>query len=143
MPTLYVENVPDDLYAALRERARRQHRSMAAEVLSLLEESLPTARELRTRRELLRKLEQMRSKKSRSARSFPSTEEMQRQDRERCSGAMPAEKSSFSCLTSSGQSWQICFGRPYGRDVARKYDSVTGPDRFGAGHRNRFRPNCL
>ena len=83
MPTLYVENVPQELYAALRDRARERHRSMAAEVLALLAESVPTARELRARRQLLRKLEQMRSKRSSSERSFPSTEEMQRQDRER------------------------------------------------------------
>jgi len=83
MPTLYVENVPDDLYKALRERARERHRSIAAEVLSLLGESVPTARELKARRGLLRKLEQIRSKKLSSGKSFPSTEEMQRQDRAR------------------------------------------------------------
>jgi len=83
MPTLYVENVPDDLYRALRERARERHRSIAAEVLSLLGESVPTAQELRARRDLLRKLEQIRSKKLSSGKSFASTEEMQRQDRAR------------------------------------------------------------
>ncbi len=83
MPTLYVENVPEDLYRALRERARERHRSIAAEVVFLLGESIPTARELRARRGLLRKLEQIRSKKLSSGKSFPSTEEMQRQDRAR------------------------------------------------------------
>ena len=83
MATLYVENVPDDLYKALRERARERHRSIAAEVLSLLGESVPTAQELRARRDLLRKLEQIRSKKLSSGKSFASTEEMQRQDRAR------------------------------------------------------------
>ena len=83
MATLYVENVPEALYKALRERARERHRSIAAEVLSLLGESVPTAQELRARRDLLRKLEQIRSKKSSSRRSFPSTEEMQWQDRGR------------------------------------------------------------
>ena len=83
MATLYVENVPEDLYKALRERARERHRSIAVEVLSLLGESVPTAQELRARRDLLRKLEQIRSKKSFSRRSFLSTEEMQREDRGR------------------------------------------------------------
>lgn len=83
MATLYVENVPDDLYKALRERARERRRSIAAEVLTLLRESVVTPEERRARRELLRKLERMRSQKLASGRSFPSTEEMQRQDRAR------------------------------------------------------------
>jgi len=77
MATLYVENVPEDLYQALRGRARERHRSIAAEVLSLLEESVPTEKELKARRGFLRKLEQIRSKKSSSSGSFPSAEEMQ------------------------------------------------------------------
>lgn len=83
MATLYVENVPDDLYKALRQRARERHRSIAAEVLALLGENVPTASELRARRELLRKLEQVRSKRAAARGSLPSTEEMQRQDRAR------------------------------------------------------------
>jgi len=55
MPTLYVENVPRDLYDALRKRAKSQRRSIAAEVLSLLEDSIPTAKVLRARRKLFKK----------------------------------------------------------------------------------------
>lgn len=83
MPTLYVENVPEELYEALRGRARKRHRSIAAEVLSLLEENIPTERELKARRTLLRKLEHLRAKENVSRRRFPSTEEMQREDRAR------------------------------------------------------------
>ena len=83
MPTLYVENIPKELYEALRGRARERHRSIAAEVLALLEESIPTERELKARQEFLRKLERMRSKKPLSSESFPPTEEMQREDRAR------------------------------------------------------------
>ncbi len=71
MATLYVENVPDELYKALRERARQRHRSIAAEVLALLGESVPTARELRARRELLRRLEQARLKNAAARGAFP------------------------------------------------------------------------
>ena len=81
MATLYVENVPDNLYEALRDRARQHRKSIAAEVLSLLEENIPTCEELRSRHTFLRLAEKMRSRKSRSAVSFPATEEMQRQDR--------------------------------------------------------------
>ena len=83
MATLYVENIPDDLYEALRGRARARRRSIAAEVLALLEETIPTAQELKARQGLLHRLERMRSKKLRSKGSFPSAEEMQREDRAR------------------------------------------------------------
>ena len=83
MPILYVENIPKELYEALRRRAREHHRSIGAEVLALLEESIPTERELKARQEFLRKLERMRSKKPLSSESFPPTEEMQREDRAR------------------------------------------------------------
>ena len=83
MPTLYVENVPANLYNALRGRARARRRSIAAEVLALLEENISTQEDLKLRQELLHKLGRARSKKSRSKSSFPSTEEMLRQDRER------------------------------------------------------------
>lgn len=82
MATLYVENVPDELYEALRDRARAGHRSIAAEVVALLEQNIPTEKELRARREIMRKLNQLRSGKQ-SRKRFPSTEEMQREDRAR------------------------------------------------------------
>jgi plasmid stability protein len=83
MATLYVENVPDDLYEALRKRARTQRRSIAAEVLSLLEQNIPTEKELKRRREVTRKLEHLRFTSRVSGKSFPSSEEMIREDRER------------------------------------------------------------
>ena len=83
MATLYVENVPRELYEALRGRARERSHSIAAEVLSLLEENIPTAKELKARQRFLRQLEQMRLKKSASSGPFPATEELQRQDRAR------------------------------------------------------------
>lgn len=82
MATLYVENVPEDLYKALRQRARQSHRSIAAEVISLLEQNVPTESELRARRDLTRKLNQLHEGK-RSQKCYPSTEEMQREDRAR------------------------------------------------------------
>ncbi len=83
MATLYVENVPEDLYNSLRERARRHRRSMAAEVLSLLEENVVTPAELKSRALFVRKLRQLRSHAMRSPGPFSTTEEMQREDRMR------------------------------------------------------------
>jgi plasmid stability protein len=78
-----VENVPKELYEALRGRARERHRSIASEVLSLLEESIPTAKELKARQEMFLKLERNRSKRVRSGTVIPIAEEMQRADRSR------------------------------------------------------------
>jgi plasmid stability protein len=83
MATLYVENVPDELYEALRKRARQNRKSIAAEVLSLLETNVPTARELKARREFARRLKALRSLPSPAEGPFPTTEEMQREGRER------------------------------------------------------------
>ena len=40
MATLNVKNFPDDLYATLRAQARREHRSVAQEVVHLLSRTL-------------------------------------------------------------------------------------------------------
>ena len=83
MPTLYVENVPKDLYEALREQARKHRRSIAAEVLALLEANILTGKELKARQQFFRKIRQMQSRKARSGGTFPSAEEMLREDRAR------------------------------------------------------------
>jgi plasmid stability protein len=83
MATLYVENVPDDLYEALRKQARTNRTSIAAEVLQLLEQFVPTERELKARRAAVRRLAELRARPSPSPGPFPFSEEMQREDRER------------------------------------------------------------
>lgn len=83
MATLYVENVPDDLYEALRNRARQNRKSIAAEVLTLLEENVPTTQELKSRRQFFARASRWRARRPSSKGPFPSTEEMQREDRER------------------------------------------------------------
>ncbi len=81
MPTLYVENVPEELYGALRDRARSHRKSLAAEVIALLEENVPTARELAHRREFLSRVRRIRARRSRSSGPFPAAEQIQREDR--------------------------------------------------------------
>ena len=83
MPTLYVENVPDDLYKALRKQAREHRRSIAAEVLQLLQQHVPTEAELQKRRKFLKQLQRLRSYRPLTPGPFPSAEEMIREDRER------------------------------------------------------------
>ena len=83
MPTLYVEKVPKDLYEALRARARKNRSSIAAEVIGLLKETVPTQAELKRRRQLYQGLAKIRNHKPPGPGPFPSTEEMIREDRER------------------------------------------------------------
>jgi plasmid stability protein len=83
MPTLYVENVPDELYEALRSQAKARRRSISAEVLALLEENIPTEQELKAREGLFQRIIRMREDLPKSKGPFPSAEEMIREDRER------------------------------------------------------------
>ena len=83
MPTLYVENVPKDLYDALRHIARLHRKSISAEVMSILQEHIATPAELKSRRQFLREMQRLRSKLPLSAGPFPSSEDMTRQDRSR------------------------------------------------------------
>ena len=83
MPALYVENVPPDLYEALRMRAHERRKSISAEVIALLEENVPTAKELASRRELLNQAQRIRARRPRTRGPFPSSEAMQREDRRR------------------------------------------------------------
>jgi plasmid stability protein len=83
MATLYVENVPDDLYDALRKRAKASRKSIAAEVLALLEQNVPTEAELKRRRKVFEDLRKLWGSTPPTLGPFPSTEEMVREDRER------------------------------------------------------------
>jgi plasmid stability protein len=64
MPTLFVENVPEELYEALRARAQKNRKSIAAEVLALLEENVPTPAELARRKKWWEPTRQLPSWKS-------------------------------------------------------------------------------
>ena len=83
MATLYVENVPDELYEALRRRARQSRKSIASEVIQLLERFVPTEAELKRRERLYRTALRMSRQEPLTAGPFPAAEEMIREDRER------------------------------------------------------------
>lgn len=83
MPTLYVENVPEELYEAIRARAQANRTSISAEVLLLLAENVPTPNEVARRKALLEHACRLRSRRSPGPGPFPSSEEMLRQDRAR------------------------------------------------------------
>ncbi len=81
MLPLYVENVPDDLHEALRTRAREHGRSISAEVLALLEETVPTPAVLKRRKKFLRRALRIQARPSRKKGPFQSAEEILREDR--------------------------------------------------------------
>lgn len=83
MPTLYVENIPKELYRALRKRARENRKSIAAEVISLLQRNIPTVEELHRRRNFYQRMAELRNHRVRRAEPSPSAEEMIREDRTR------------------------------------------------------------
>jgi plasmid stability protein len=83
MATLYVENVPDDLYKALKKRAKDSNTSIAAEVIALLKRNVPTEAQLKKRRELYDRLAELRARPPLTPGPFPPVEEMIREDRER------------------------------------------------------------
>ena len=83
MATLYVENVPDDIYKALRTRARNHSNSIAAEVIALLKQFVPTDAELKKRREFYDRMAELRAKSLLVSGPFPSSDEMIREDRDR------------------------------------------------------------
>jgi len=83
MPTLYVENVPEELYEALRARARARRKSISAEVIELLQENLPASAELARRKQLLKLALKISGRRPVAPGPFPSAEEMQREDRRR------------------------------------------------------------
>ncbi len=83
MPTLYVENVPEDLYEALRAQAKSNRTSISAEVIALLSQQVPTAKQLAARRAAFKQLLKFQAQPAASPGPFPSSEEMIREDRER------------------------------------------------------------
>jgi plasmid stability protein len=62
MPAIYVRNVPSDIYEALRKRAKRNHRTIRAEFIALLEQYFPTEKEMQQPRKVVLKLTAGRSK---------------------------------------------------------------------------------
>jgi len=81
MATLYVENVPDELYEALREQAKLQRRSIAQQAIALLEQHVPTASEVARRQEFFERTLRRQARKPPSPGPFPSAEEMVREGR--------------------------------------------------------------
>jgi plasmid stability protein len=82
MATLYVENIPDDLYQALRNQAKRNRTSIAAEVTTLLKENVVTERQRKDRQLWVKRLEKLHASLRGRGITIPA-EELIREGRER------------------------------------------------------------
>ncbi len=80
MATLHVRNVPDELYARIRERAETSHRSLSAEVVALLSEAVEDDRI--SPREILADIRRRRFFRPSDV-GAPDVTELLREDRER------------------------------------------------------------
>lgn len=78
--TLYVRDVPDDLYERLREQARRSHRSIGTTAIDLLRAELPERRNSLTISEWL---ERARAMRERNPPVTGSAADLIREDRDR------------------------------------------------------------
>lgn len=83
MPTLYVENVPETLYEAIRDRAQQNRSSISTEVLKLLADNVPTPEELARRKALLKESRKFVASRAAVAGAYPTAEQMVREDRSR------------------------------------------------------------
>jgi plasmid stability protein len=82
MATLFVKDFPDDVYEALKDRARANGRSLAAEVRLLLQQAVPRRR---SQKEVAESIRKFREKIAREGRGIPIDEivKMVREDRDR------------------------------------------------------------
>jgi plasmid stability protein len=81
MPTLYVRNVPSELYERLRQEATAARRSLGAEAIELLRRSLPSPSGI-SLEELVQDADRIRAKHILPAGS-PTAAELIREDRDR------------------------------------------------------------
>jgi plasmid stability protein len=88
MATLYVRNLPDDLYAKLQELAASEHRPINAQVITLLEQALKTEAqqtEEERRKNVPKLLEEIRLRREKLPTDieWPDSTAMIREDRDR------------------------------------------------------------
>ena len=88
MATLYVRNLPDDLYAKLQELAASEHRSINAQVITLLQQALKTEAqqtEEQRRKNVPKLLEEIRLRREKLPTDieWPDSTAMIREDRDR------------------------------------------------------------
>lgn len=82
MPNLTVRKIPKDTYTELRHEARRNQRSMNAEVLKLLSDKAEMNRRRRHAAKVLVKLDRIREEIAREHPNQPDSVDLIREDRD-------------------------------------------------------------
>lgn len=83
MPALYIQNFPEDTYAALKREAKQHHTSMSALVIDALSTLFPSDEVIAARWAAHRRLSELQKLPSPGDGPFPTAEEMIREDRQR------------------------------------------------------------
>jgi len=82
MPSLMLRNIPNDAYTALKREAKRNHRSLNAEVLALLRDKAEMARRRARAAQAMKRLDVLQTELVRDFPNQPSSVELIREDRD-------------------------------------------------------------
>ena len=82
MPNVMVRNIPKDAYAVLRRDARRNNRSLNAEILAMLTDKADMARRRRRAAAAMKRLDVLQAEIAREFPNQPSSVELIREDRD-------------------------------------------------------------
>ena len=82
MPNLTVRNIPKDVYAVLRQDAKRHRRSLNAEILAMLADKAAMARRRASAVKAMREIDKLREEIAREHPSQPDSVELIREDRD-------------------------------------------------------------
>jgi plasmid stability protein len=82
VPNVMVRNIPKDAYAALKHDAKRNHRSLNAEILAMLRDKADMARRRERAAEAMKRLDVLQAHIAREFPHQPSSVELIREDRD-------------------------------------------------------------
>ena len=82
MPNVMVRNIPQEAYAALKQDAKRNHRSLNAEIVAMLRDKADMARRRARAAEAMKRLDVLQAQIAREFPDQPSSVELIREDRD-------------------------------------------------------------
>jgi plasmid stability protein len=82
MPNLTVRNIPDSVYATLQSDARRNRRSLNAEILAILADKAEMARRRARAAEAMKRLDILQAELARDYPNQPASADLIREDRD-------------------------------------------------------------